>query len=100
MSTERRKFTEEEKKNVLQQAELQGIANILREYKLSYSVFSRWKKKYIITDQKTTMPPIDTKRLMQENIRLKKIVADMALALELKDEEIRRSGSFSERKSR
>ena len=90
MSTERRKFTDEEKRSVLQQAELQGISNILRHYKLSYSVYTRWKKKYMMCGQNVAASNIETARLTQENVRLKKIIADMALALELKDEEMKR----------
>ena len=44
MSSQRRKFTDEEKLNVIQQAGQQGVSNILRHYNLLYSVFTRWKK--------------------------------------------------------
>jgi len=44
MSTLRRKFSQDEKQAILEEAHHRGITTVLREHKLSYSVFSRWKE--------------------------------------------------------
>jgi putative transposase len=93
MSATRRKFTEEEKLDILHQASHSGITEVLRKYNLSYSVFTRWKQKFM---EQGTHPgnshfnSTEIRLLQEENIRLKKIIADQALALELRNEELRR----------
>jgi len=98
MSASRRKFTEEEKLEILHQASQLGITEVLRKHNLSYSVFTRWKQKFIEQGVSTIGPHYsntEMKLLLEENTRLKRIIADQALALELKNEELRRLGSFS-----
>lgn len=90
MATQRRKFTEEEKMNVLQQASQQGISHVLRQYNISYSVFARWKQNFLERGINPTGAKTEHRQLLEENARLKKIIADLALSLELKDEELRR----------
>ncbi|HVY73229.1 MAG TPA: transposase [Puia sp.] len=91
--TNRRKFTEEEKRAILAEANRRGTNVILRDYKLSYSVFSRWKEKFEPADKKghasfyQLMQQL--KEVSTENERLKKIIANQALELEIKTEKIR-----------
>ena len=95
---QRRKFTDEEKLNVLLQAGQKGVSNILRHYNISYSIFARWKQSF----QKKGIDPTGNhspdKMLVEENIRLKKIIADMALSLEMKDEELKRLHAIVEKR--
>src|SRR5437763_3459852 len=88
--TQRRKFSDEEKLNVLIQASQKGVSNVLRHYNISYSLFARWNKSF----QKKGIDFLNAvpgdKNLVEENLRLKKIIADQALSLELKDEELKR----------
>jgi putative transposase len=97
MPGHRRKFSEEEKLNVLQEAGRVGVNNILRQYNISYSAFARWKKGFL----EKGIDPVARKTteilLIEENARLKKIIADMALSLELKDEELKRANLFNAR---
>lgn len=92
----RRKFTDEEKIAILDQANKVGIAATLRHYNLSYSVFSRWKQKLLINDpgMQNLLPSYKTrseiKQLHNENMRLKKIIADQALELERKEEDLKK----------
>lgn len=100
MAIQRRKFSDDQKLNILQEAETLGVTAVLRTYNLSYSVFARWKQKFmepstyikgnIITGKNKT----EIKMLLQENVRLKKIIADMALELERKDEELRKTNAL------
>jgi putative transposase len=96
MSTHRRKFSDEEKLAILQQANKIGVTATMREHSLSYSVFTKWKQKFMrnepgmplsMTNNKTRS---ELKQLNEENMRLKKIIADQALQLEKKDEELKK----------
>jgi len=92
MSATRRKFTDEEKLEILHQASQSGITEVLRKHNLSYSVFTRWKQKFMDQGINPGVSHVNAemKLLLEENMRLKKIIADQALALELKNEEVRR----------
>lgn len=89
MSAERRKFTTVQKMDILNKASEMGVTRVLREHKISYSVFSRWKQ------QMSAEGPGDVLQkeidlLLEENRRLKRIIGTMALDLEVKQEEIKR----------
>jgi putative transposase len=92
--TTRRKFTDEEKLAILSQAEKTGISATLRHYNLSYSVFAKWKQKFLIPGSSQQPDTLKTRtklrQLYNENTRLKKIIADQALELERKEEEIKK----------
>lgn len=92
MATQRRRFTDEEKIEILQQANLLGITNVLRKHHLSYSVYSKWKEKFHKDIPKATdqLTKAEIMLMMEENKRLKKIVADQALSIELKTEELKK----------
>ena len=92
----RRKFTEEQKLQILEEAKATGVIAALRTHSLSYSVYARWKYKFMRPDGNAPMPSPnrtkqELKQLTEENMRLKKIIASQALELERKDEELRRS---------
>ena len=97
MTSVRRKFTDEQKLDILQQANKMGVTAVLRTHALSYSVFARWKQKFMRPDSNTLAHTIpnktrsELKQLTEENMRLKKIIAMQALELERKDEELRKS---------
>ena len=97
MATQRRKFTDDQKLEILQEAEKLGVSAVLRTHSLSYSVYAKWKQKFMKPDNYlrgnalTGRARSELKLLKEENTRLKKIIADMALELERKDEELRRS---------
>jgi len=96
MGTKRRQFSHDEKMRILQNAAQSGVTNVLHEYKLSYSVYARWKRQLIPPDPNA--PPrvpvhrskIALESLLEENVRLKKIIAEQALELEMKEEELKR----------
>jgi len=92
----RRKFTEEEKRSILAEAEKRGIMPVLREHRLSYSVFSRWKYQAAASAKgdEPTQQQIQQqlKNLMLENERLKKIIANQALEIQIKTERINNAG--------
>ena len=87
MGTHRRSFTNEEKLSILQMARQPGITKVLKEHNLSYSVFSRWKKQFGINS--LTKEDEDIIHLKQENALLKRIVADQALQLEIRKDQMK-----------
>ena len=97
MAIQRRKFSDNQKLSILKEAETMGISSVLRTYNLSYSVFARWRQKFVKPDIYikgnflSGKNKSEFKTLIQENTRLKKIIADMALELERKDEELRKT---------
>ena len=97
MTGMRRKFTDEQKLDILEQANKMGVTAVLRNHALSYSVFARWKLKFMQPDPNTRAHLLpnktrsEIKQLTEENTRLKKIIATQALELERKDEELRKS---------
>lgn len=47
MTTERRKFTAEDRLSILKEVEREGRANTLRKYNIAPSLYDRWRKKYL-----------------------------------------------------
>jgi putative transposase len=95
MTKTRRHFTPEEKHSILQEAEREGRSVTCRKYNLAYSVLLYWKKKYLSKGHeglKASYKRIDpeVRALEEENERLKKIIAKMALQMEVKDELIKK----------
>ena len=76
-----------------------GVTLVLRNHSLSYSVFAKWREKFMKKDASkqdamlSNRTRSELKQYMEENARLKKIIADQALELERKDEELKKSNS-------
>ena len=92
----RRRFSDEQKLEILQQAQKMGISVVLRHHSLSYSVFSKWRQKFLRNDSSQDMilsnrTRSELKQFIEENARLKKIIAEQALELERKDEELKKN---------
>ena len=105
ITSSRRSFTDDQKLEILHQADESGVTAVLREHKLSYSVFSRWRQKFVqhVSTNAEVMREVNKTRsalklLNEENLRLKKIIADQALQLERKEEELRRKNSLFRRR--
>jgi len=96
MATQRRKFSHEEKLGIVQKAGQLGVTAVLHEYHLSYSVFARWRKQFLQANANaaelaaSNKTRIELRQLQEENLRLKKIIADQALELERKEEDLRK----------
>ena len=95
MPAHRRNFTDEQKLEILRQVDEIGVTAVLRNHSLSYSVLSRWKKQFMKDDVKRDMhlqnkTKSELKQFLEENMRLKKIIAEQALELERKDEELKK----------
>ncbi|ANT63088.1 transposase (plasmid) [Salipiger sp. CCB-MM3] len=87
------KFTDAQKAFIIKQAE-DGtpVVEVCRKAGISTATFFNWKKKY------AGLMPSEMKRLReleQENTRLKKIVADLALDKEMLQDVIKRNVWFA-----
>lgn len=82
------KFTDAQKAFIIKQGEDgMTVAEICRKSGISQATYHNWKKKY------AGMLPTDMKRLREledENSRLKKIVADLALDKEMLQDVLKR----------
>lgn len=103
MATPRRKFSVEQKLQILQEADQTGVTQTLRQHNLSHSVYQRWKEQFNqsgASGLEPHYPRVDgEKRALElENARLKKIVAEQALELEFKTELLKKADSLRLRK--
>ena len=90
MTSVRRKFSTSQKLHILQQVEEFGVTKVLKQYNLSYSVYSRWKQQQAANREDDLMAQQEKTHLQEENMRLKKIIADLALEMERKDEDLKK----------
>jgi len=94
----KKKFTEEQIIGILREAEAMGQnTDICRKHGISEQTFYRWKKKFY------GMDVADARRLRLlegENSRLKRLVAEQALAIHTMQEVLRKKGSASPRGDR
>ena len=79
MPRQKRKFTDEQKLEILQQAQRSGVTAVLHEHALSYSVFARWKEKFMKSDTDKqgqiarNRTKSELKQFIEENIGCKSI---------------------------
>src|SRR5215204_2919356 len=97
MASQKRKFTDEQKLEILRQANEMGVIAVIRNHNLSYSVFARWRERFRDKDvnkQEKSLknkPNSKLKQFMEDNTRLKKIIGEQALELERKNEALKKS---------
>jgi len=86
----KQRFSEEQIVQVLQEAEsTQSKAEVCRKHGISEQTYYRWKKQY---QGMTVSESRRLKQLEQENTRLKRLVADQALANEALRESLAKRG--------
>jgi putative transposase len=98
MANPRRQFSFQEKYNILQAAEYEGIAATARKYYLDASLIRRWNKEYLTKEKGRQKPGYkkadrQLQSLEKENIQLKKIIVNQALELEFKTELLKKSNT-------
>jgi putative transposase len=98
MGTFRRTFTIQEKLQILKQAGESGIIRVLKSHKLSYSVYSRWKQQFesnqLMHFEDIQQAIKEKEQLEIENARLRKIVAEQALTMEVRNEQLLKNNIF------
>jgi putative transposase len=105
MPRQRRTFSAEQKLQILQEADQNGVTQTLRKHNLSPNVFSRWRDQFNKGGSGSLKPHYrktdpELKALQEENARLKKIIGDQALELEFKTELLKKSDAHYGKRSR
>ena len=96
MTKERRRWSEQQKLQIIQETEVNGLLPVLRKYELSQSLFHKWKRSFDkegITGLVNKYPKIDPeKRRMEVEIkRLRELVGELSLELRFKEELLKKS---------
>jgi len=104
MYMEKRKFSKEEKLNILKEASEQGVKNTLDKHGLYPATYYSWKKKFEQMGEAgfrhgMTEYLKEIRRLEKENALLKKIVAEKELEGRLKDELIKKKYAWARKEN-
>jgi len=90
MKREKRTWTVEEKQSILKEGEEQGVAQTCRKYGIYASLYYYWKEKFDHGGSEALKPQYvkrnekEMTRLKKENYKLKQLLAEKELALEMK----------------
>ena|ERR1700676_2960172 len=99
MAKQRGSFSVEQRLQIFQEAEQNGITQTVRKHNLAHSVFFRWKNQFNQGGTKLLQPQYhkidpELKALQEENARLKKIIGNQALELEFKTELLKKNEAY------
>jgi len=92
MSRKKRTFSKEEKLKILEESKTHGVKSTLEKHGIYPATFYSWRKKYEQMGEQgfrhgiTPAQLKEIKRLEQENLMLKQIIAEKELESKLKDE--------------
>lgn len=104
MSMSKRKFTKEEKLQILKEASEQGVNATLEKYGIYSATYYGWKKKYESMGEEGLRHGItpaqlkEIKRLEKENAMLKKLLAEKELEGHMKDEMLKKKYAWARKK--
>ena len=90
MTKTKRQWSKEQKLQIIQEVEVNGLVPTLRKYDLSQSLFHKWKHKFnnqgVIGLEPKYRRVDPEKRKMEEKIRrLRELVGELSLELRFKD---------------
>ena len=93
---QRRKWGKEEKLQILKEAEDHGVTETIRKYEISLGTYYGWKKKLELWgehafDSARQLVDPELKKLKEENLLLKKLLAEKELALSIKEDLLKKS---------
>lgn len=96
MTRERRQWSKDQKLQIIQEVEVNGLQPTLRKYNLSQSLFHKWKRRFNeqgILGLETQYPKVDPekRRMEQEIKRLRELVGELSLELKFKDELLKKN---------
>lgn len=104
MSMVKRKFTTEQKLQILKEASENGVTTTLERHGIYPATYYGWKKKYESMGEEgfrhgiTPAQLKEIKRLEKENAMLKKLLAEKELEGHLKDELLKKKYAWARKK--
>lgn len=99
-----KKFSTQEKVSIMKEVKLKGLKPTLQKYGLYPATYYYWRRKYESLGESGLLHTTHVKRekeldqLEKENIRLKILLADKELEIELKDKLLKKMYPASKRK--
>lgn len=99
----KRKFTKEEKLQILREASQQGVTATLDKYGIYPATYYGWKKKYETMGEEgfrhgiTPAQLKEIKRLEKENTTLKQLLAEKELEGHMKDELLKKKYAWTKK---
>ena len=103
MSMQKRKFTKEQKLQIIEEASLNGVQATLDKYGLYPTTYYSWKKKFETMGEagfRHGMTPEhlkEIKRLEKENVQLKLLLAEKELEGRLKNELLKKKYAWAKK---
>ncbi len=93
---ERRTFTAEQKLAILKEVETEGVTPTIRKHAIYAKMIYRWKEQLAIGGKTALSKSYhrtdpELRRLQLENLRLKTIIAEKELALQIKEELLKKT---------
>jgi putative transposase len=87
----KRSFTADQKAAILQEADKEGVIATCRKHSISTSLFYQWRDKLTLKGREglahgQALLTQEVRRLAAENARLKKLLAQKELVLDIKEE--------------
>lgn len=96
MTKEKRQWSKEQKLQIIQEVEVNGLQPVLRKYNLSQSLFHKWKRRFNehgiigLVPQYNRVDP-EKRRMELEIKRLRELVGELSLELRFKDELLKKN---------
>ena len=92
----------EQKLQIIQEADQNGVTQTLRKHNIAHSVYLRWKHQFDQGGVQSLKPQYhrvdpELRALQEENARLKKIIGNQALELGFKTELLKKNEAYERR---
>ena len=93
MKQTRRKWSVEQKLQMIQESVTEGVTHVIRKHNVSQSLFHKWKKQFDLNGLNDNYKRIDPeKRSLETEIKqLRQLVGKLSLELEFKNELLKKN---------
>ena len=94
----RRTWTVEQKLAILKEAETEGVTATIRKHQIYANTLYEWRQRFELNGEKglaiayERVDP-ELKRLQEENLRLKELVAEKELVIRIKDDLLKKTAA-------
>ena len=99
---QKRSFSVDEKMNILAEAKEEGVSATLRKYNIGSTLYYKWRDKFDLNGAEGLRNTYqrespEVKQLQNENLRLKRLLADKELEIQVKNDLLKK---IAERKKK